>query len=272
MPAARSPYSSAAPGKGVRVRAEPVNVRRIICPTRWTPVSRMVSSTSEMTPNFASVTGDQDLERRDLRIGDAAVLVGELDSPAGPRGCEPSRLWLQAHPEVAVGVGDGLDGRARDGDPQGNTRQVVGQEPLHGTAHGGADALALHGLGGERVVEDPSAHHHPLVTSVADVRLDAEVDRRSGAGSPQPRPVPGLLQPAGPTTRTHGHTLGRRGRLEPSQLTRVIPPRSVLRSQWMATSQVRKVARYCVGVRPVRSRNAALNADREVYPTVCAMG
>ena len=159
-------------------------------------------------PELCVVTGDQYLERRDLRIGNAAVLVGELDSPAGPRGCEPTRLWLQAHPEVAVGVGDGLDSHARDGDPQRNTRQVVGQEPLHGTAHGGADALALHGFGGDRIIEDPSAHHHPVVTSVADVRLDAQVDRHSGASSPQPRPVPGLLQPAGPTTRTHGHTLG----------------------------------------------------------------
>jgi hypothetical protein len=38
-------------------------------------------------------------------------------------------------------------------------------------------------------------------------------------------------------------------------------------SAWTTSGQGRKVARYCVGVRPVRSRNAALNADREVYPT-----
>ena len=119
MPTARSRYSSAAPGKGVRVRADPVNVCRIIRPTRWTPVSRIVSSTSEMTPNARGVTRDQYVERRGHRVGDAAILLGELDGPAGPRGDELVRVWLQAHLEVAVGVGGGLDGGACDRDARG---------------------------------------------------------------------------------------------------------------------------------------------------------
>jgi hypothetical protein len=42
----------------------------------------------------------------------------------------------------------------------------------HGSTYGGANALALHGPGRSRVIEDPSARHQPLITAVADVRLD----------------------------------------------------------------------------------------------------
>src|SRR5215203_2782507 len=67
-------------------------------------------------PERRGVTRDPYFEWRDHRVRDAAILLGELDGPAGPRGGEPARVWLQAYLEVAVGVGGGLDGGACDGD------------------------------------------------------------------------------------------------------------------------------------------------------------
>jgi hypothetical protein len=119
------------------------------------------------------------LERRGVRAGQPPVLAVELDGAAGPWPLELVGVRAEAGEEVALGVGDDLDARARDGHPQWHARQFVGHEVTQRAAYRGADPLPLNRLRARRVIEDTSPHDHSLGTAVPDVRLDPEVGWRS---------------------------------------------------------------------------------------------
>ena len=114
-----------------------------------------------------------------MRAGEATVLAGELDGAVGPGSREPGGVRTEADEEVALGVGDGLDGHARDIHPQRHARQFGGDEVPQRTAYRGGDPLALDRLRGRWVVEDPATHDHLLGAAVPEVRLDPEMGRRS---------------------------------------------------------------------------------------------
>ena len=97
----RVPAAAAGPGRARRRRGTasgsgPSRRRSgaASAPTRWTPVSRMVSSTSEMTPNAASGPGTRTRDLGPVRLGQAAV----RPPPARPSrpATGPSARWAAA--------------------------------------------------------------------------------------------------------------------------------------------------------------------------------
>src|SRR5699024_6153753 len=121
---------------------------------------------------------DAHLERRGCRAVQPAVLTAQLDGAAGPGAHELVGVWAKTGVEIAVGVGDGLGGRARDPHTQRHTWEFGGHEAEHGAAYRRADPFAFGGPSGWWIVQDPAAHHHSFGTAVPDVRLDPEVGGR----------------------------------------------------------------------------------------------
>jgi hypothetical protein len=162
---------------------------------------RVVDVGQHREPRFRG--GDPHLDLRGVRVGEASVAVTELDRAGGPRRGEPVRVRHELDTEVALVVGDGVHGRSRDAHPQRHARQLVGQEVPDGAPERGADALPLHRLGWQRVVEDPAPHEESVDAAVTDVRVDPEVRGGSPGCATQPGPVPGLLEAGEPTPRIH---------------------------------------------------------------------